>query len=213
MGGLTDLDRFLQISIEGNIASGKTTVIRYLKDAVEYSNRKHDKEFTGHKYHEYNLDESKEINLTDTNTLLNKRVSVKLIPEPVDKWRNLNGVNLLELMYKDPQRWSGTFHSYVQLTMFENHVKINEPIATENAIMSPKKFKSSHSQTTPITSPNKKENLRMDIENQSPINSLLPSFSPSKVSAAVSEEAYSINIMERSLYSANYCFVENIYRA
>lgn len=204
----------LRISIEGNIASGKTTVIRYLKDAVEYSNRKQEKEFGGHKYHEYNLDESKEINLTDTNTLFNKRVSVKLIPEPVDKWRNLNGVNLLELMYKDPQRWSGTFHSYVQLTMFENHVKINEPLATnatENAVLSPKKFKSSHSQTTPITSPNKnKDALRMDIENQSPV----PTISPSKVcpNSGV-EDTYSINIMERSLYSANYCFVENIFRA
>ena len=44
-------------------------------------------------------------------------VSVKIIPEPVDKWRNLNGNNLLDLMYTDPVRWSFAFQSYVSLSL------------------------------------------------------------------------------------------------
>ena len=29
---------------------------------------------------------------------------VEVLTEPVDRWRNANGHNLLELMYKDPER-------------------------------------------------------------------------------------------------------------
>ena len=31
---------------------------------------------------------------------------VQLHPEPVDKWTNLNGQNLLQKLYEDPKRWS-----------------------------------------------------------------------------------------------------------
>ena len=31
---------------------------------------------------------------------------VQLHPEPVDKWTNLTGQNLLQKLYEDPQRWS-----------------------------------------------------------------------------------------------------------
>ena len=41
--------------------------------------------------------------------------------EPVDKWRDLDGHNLLELMYTDPRRHSYTFQSFVQLTMAQLH--------------------------------------------------------------------------------------------
>ncbi|XP_023335099.1 deoxynucleoside kinase [Eurytemora carolleeae] len=73
---------------------------------------------------------------------------LQILQEPVDKWRNVNGNNLLQLMYQDPCRWSLAFQTYVQLTMLENH--------------------------------------------------------------AVS--LYPIKIMERSIYSARYCFVENLKR-
>ena len=48
---------------------------------------------------------------------------VDILPEPVSKWQQVAGTNLLELQYKDPARWSHTMQSYVQLTMAQNHVQ------------------------------------------------------------------------------------------
>lgn len=31
--------------------------------------------------------------------------SFDVLPEPVDKWTNLNGTDLLQLIYDDPKRW------------------------------------------------------------------------------------------------------------
>ena len=75
--------------------------------------------------------------------------NVKVITEPVHKWRNLKGDNLLQKMYEDPERWALVFQTYVQLTMLEQHTD------------------------------------RGDEE---------------------------VKIMERSLYSARYCFVEDLFR-
>ncbi|XP_032596639.1 deoxynucleoside kinase isoform X2 [Drosophila grimshawi] len=74
---------------------------------------------------------------------------VTLITEPVEKWRNVNGVNLLDKMYKDPKKWAMPFQSYVTLTLLQAHTAATD-----------KKLK----------------------------------------------------ILERSIYSARYCFVENMYR-
>lgn len=73
-----------------------------------------------------------------------------LITEPVDKWRNVGGINLLDSMYRDPQQWAMPFQSYVSLTMLQNHqMATNKPI----------------------------------------------------------------KLMERSIYSSRYCFVENMYQS
>uniref|UniRef100_A0A1I8PES5 Deoxynucleoside kinase domain-containing protein n=1 Tax=Stomoxys calcitrans TaxID=35570 RepID=A0A1I8PES5_STOCA len=72
-----------------------------------------------------------------------------LITEPVEKWRNVRGVNLLELMYKEPERWAMPFQSYVTLTMLQSHTQ----------------------------------------QTQKPVK-----------------------LMERSIYSSRYCFVENMFR-
>jgi len=72
---------------------------------------------------------------------------VEIMLEPVERWRCLNGHNLLQMMYEDPSRWSLAFQTYVQLTMVQNHTKTSEK---------------------------------------------------------------SVKLMERSLYSAKYCFVENL---
>jgi len=54
---------------------------------------------------------------------------VSILTEPVDKWRDLNGNNLLQLMYTAPFRHSYTFQSYVQLTMTQLHnMKVSTPI-------------------------------------------------------------------------------------
>uniref|UniRef100_A0A147BTE3 Putative mitochondrial thymidine kinase 2/deoxyguanosine kinase n=1 Tax=Ixodes ricinus TaxID=34613 RepID=A0A147BTE3_IXORI len=42
--------------------------------------------------------------------------------EPVSTWRDLNGKNLLALMYREPKRWSLAFQTYVQLTMLQLHL-------------------------------------------------------------------------------------------
>ncbi|XP_051166707.1 deoxynucleoside kinase [Leptopilina boulardi] len=47
-----------------------------------------------------------------------------VLQEPVQLWRNVAGENLLELMYKDTERYACLFQSYVQLTMVQLH-KLN----------------------------------------------------------------------------------------
>ena len=75
---------------------------------------------------------------------------VEVLKEPVDRWRDVNGHNLLQLMYEDPSRWAMPFQSYVQLTMLDHHLhKSNK----------------------------------------------------------------AVKLMERSIYSARYCFVENMHKS
>ncbi|XP_032816201.2 thymidine kinase 2, mitochondrial [Petromyzon marinus] len=75
---------------------------------------------------------------------------IEVVAEPVTKWRNIWGHNLLALLYSDPKRWSLTLQTYVQLTMIMNH-------------------------TSPSTTP--------------------------------------VRMMERSIFSARYIFVENLFRS
>ena len=130
----TQRRKTFKVAVEGNIGSGKTTLIKSFEN--------------------------------DPN--------VDVWPEPVQKWRNIQGQNALvccpysykldhevftgtnvyclfyslqALMYEDPTRWSLTLQTYVQLTMLETHLE-----------------------TTPKP----------------------------------------VKMMERSLYSAKYCFVENL---
>ena len=74
---------------------------------------------------------------------------IETYQEPVNKWRDIRGHNILALTYEDPRRWSLTFQTYAQLTMLNLHTQ----------------------QTT--------------------------------VPGAV-------KMMERSIYSAKYCFIENL---
>lgn len=39
-----------------------------------------------------------------------------LFQEPIDWWRNVEGHNLLDLMYSDIHQWLKVFQSYVQFT-------------------------------------------------------------------------------------------------
>jgi len=65
---------------------------------------------------------------------------VQIFPEPVSKWQDVGGQNLLELQYSDPERWSHLVQSYIQLTMAENHAaglsKGNEVKMLERSIQS-----------------------------------------------------------------------------
>jgi len=103
--------RKLTICVEGNIASGKTTLLDHFVETVP---------------------------------------EVEVVAEPVDLWQNVSGCNLLELMYKDPKRWSYTFQTYTLLTMMRIHSR---------------------------------------------------------------EQQKEQRVIERSAYSAVYCFVENLYQS
>ena len=70
------------VSVEGNIASGKTNFLNYFS------------------------------NLPNT----------EVWPEPVNRWRNIQGHNALALLYSDPARWSMSLQTYIQLTMVQNHL-------------------------------------------------------------------------------------------
>lgn len=48
---------------------------------------------------------------------------IQVFPEPVQKWCNFDGVNLLQLMYEDPANWLYPFQSYAMLTLMQNHTQ------------------------------------------------------------------------------------------
>eukprot|EP00088_Acartia_fossae_P005814 TRINITY_DN12623_c0_g1_i1.p1 TRINITY_DN12623_c0_g1~~TRINITY_DN12623_c0_g1_i1.p1 ORF type:complete len:260 (-),score=57.19 TRINITY_DN12623_c0_g1_i1:223-1002(-) len=68
------------IIVEGNVASGKSTLLSMLQD------------FEG----------------------------FETVPEPVSKWQNVSGTNMLEKMINDGDRWLATFELYASKTRLEN---------------------------------------------------------------------------------------------
>lgn len=54
------------------------------------------------------------------------KFDVCLMTEPVENWRNCSGVNLLELMYREPAIWAMPFQTYVTLTMLKSHIHQTE---------------------------------------------------------------------------------------
>lgn len=70
------------ISIEGNIGSGKSTILQYLS----------------------------------------KSPNVEVYPEPVEKWTNFRGDNLLEQMYANPTQHATNFQLYAMQTMLQIHL-------------------------------------------------------------------------------------------
>ncbi|XP_077417469.1 deoxyguanosine kinase, mitochondrial [Vanacampus margaritifer] len=85
-------DALKRVSIEGNIAVGKSTFARLLTAACPYW---------------------------------------EVVTEPVSKWQNIDSgtskektvSNLLEMMYKDPQRWSYTFQTYSCMSRFKTQLR------------------------------------------------------------------------------------------
>uniref|UniRef100_A0A493U1Y5 Thymidine kinase 2 n=1 Tax=Anas platyrhynchos platyrhynchos TaxID=8840 RepID=A0A493U1Y5_ANAPP len=49
--------------------------------------------------------------------------NIEVLTEPVNKWRNVRGHNILGLMYQDASRWGITLQTYIQLTMLEQHTR------------------------------------------------------------------------------------------
>ena len=69
---------------------------------------------------------------------------VEFIEEPVKDWQNLNGENLLDAFYKDPERWGFSFEFYSMLTKMQALLKAansDKPyIIIERSILSNKIF-------------------------------------------------------------------------
>ncbi len=69
---------------------------------------------------------------------------VEFIEEPVKKWQNLGGMNLLDSFYKDPQRWGFSFEFYSMLTKIQALLKAADSdkqiVIIERSILSNKIF-------------------------------------------------------------------------
>lgn len=78
------------ISIEGAIAAGKSTLLSYLRDSLEPVLRQK-----------------------------NDRYRVHILEEPLDRWVNISGHNLLAHFYKDKSRWSVFFQMYAFISRVE----------------------------------------------------------------------------------------------
>lgn len=49
---------------------------------------------------------------------------IKTVPEPISKWRNLHGENILDLLYQDPNRWSFAFNFHMMLSRLKLHSQV-----------------------------------------------------------------------------------------
>lgn len=64
-------------------------------------------------------------------TFLNRFVNndkIKIFPEPLEKWCNFRGHNLLEMALSSPKKSAALFQSYALLTMAQTHSQIIDPI-------------------------------------------------------------------------------------
>lgn len=57
---------------------------------------------------------------TFLNHLL-RYANAEILFEPLEKWRDLNGFNLLQKMYENVEKWSFPFQSYALLTQLQQH--------------------------------------------------------------------------------------------
>lgn len=54
---------------------------------------------------------------------LSRNPNVEIHPEPVHRWRDVNGNNLLQMLYSNPEKYAFPFQLYAALTMLETHKK------------------------------------------------------------------------------------------
>ena len=49
-----------------------------------------------------------------------------VLEEPIEKWRDLKGVNLLDLKFKEPEKFQFPFQHYATLTRLQQHLQVSE---------------------------------------------------------------------------------------
>ena len=62
-------------------------------------------------------------------TLLNffkKTDEFLVLEEPIEKWKDLKGVNLLDLKFKQPERFQFPFQHYATLTRLKQHLQASK---------------------------------------------------------------------------------------
>ena len=116
------------ISIEGNIGSGKSTIIEKCKNFLEKKT-----------YNQYPEKFSKIMFLKDQNQI-NK---ISFLKEPIEKWLNTidecDGDNILDKFYKNPLRWGYSFQMNAFITKSKqilNLISKNRILITERSINS-----------------------------------------------------------------------------
>ena len=60
--------------------------------------------------------------------------NIQVLPEPVEKWQNLSGCNLLQRLYENPKRWAFQFQNYVQLTRLQLWLDMDQTSNVERVI-------------------------------------------------------------------------------
>lgn len=59
---------------------------------------------------------------------------IEILKEPINKWREVDGENLVELFYEDTKKYAFMFQSYAQLTIMTQHA--DKPMFMERSIYS-----------------------------------------------------------------------------
>lgn len=54
---------------------------------------------------------------------LQKQINSDVFPEPIPRWTDFNGHNLLQQVYDNPTEWIAPFQLYAALTLYTNHLK------------------------------------------------------------------------------------------
>jgi deoxynucleoside kinase len=49
-----------------------------------------------------------------------------VLEEPIEKWKDLKGINLLDLRFKEPGRFQFPFQHYATLTRLQQHLSLTE---------------------------------------------------------------------------------------
>lgn len=64
--------------------------------------------------------------------------NISTLQEPLKKWKDVHDINLLQLMYQEPAKWTTAFQSFALLSMAQNHMSPGKIKFIERCIYSSK---------------------------------------------------------------------------
>lgn len=88
---------------------------------------------------------------------------IEVFSEPVKQWQNMNGHNVLQMFYENPQTNGFAFQMYVFLTMMKEHLK---PITKQIKVMEGSVFNTWHCFTTKLAENKFIDNMSKEELNQ-----------------------------------------------